>query len=68
MKFYNIDLVQFVPSGIPINNNNNVEYTGYINKFFLKGFENYFKKLFVVDENEKLITDYSRSCMAPTTV
>lgn len=68
MKFYNIDLVQFVPCGIPINNNNVVEYNGYINEFFLKGFENYFKQFFVVDENEKLVTDYSRSCMAPTTV
>lgn len=67
MKFYNIDLSQITPYGIPINNNNHVEYTGYINDFFLKGFENYFKQLFVVDENEKLITDFSRSCMAPTT-
>lgn len=68
MKFYNIDLSQITPYGIPINNNNHVEYTGYINEFFLRGFENYFKQLFVVDESEKLITDYSRSCMAPTTV
>ena len=67
MKFYNIDLSQITPYGIPINNNNHVEYIGYINDFFLKGFENYFKLLFVVDENEKLITDFSRSCMAPTT-
>lgn len=68
MKFYNIDLSQITPYGIPINDNNHVEYTGYINDFFLKGFEKYFKRLFVIDEIEKLITDYSRSCMAPTTV
>ena len=67
MKFYNIDLSQIIPYGIPINDSNHVEYTGYINDFFLKGFENYFKQLFVVDENEKLITDFSRSCMAPIT-
>ena len=67
MKFYNIDLSQIAPYGIPINTNNHVESTGFINDFFLKGFENYFKQFFVVDENEKLITDYSRSCMAPTT-
>lgn len=68
MKFYNIDLTQIVPYGIPINNNSNIEYNGFINQFFLKGFEKYFKQLFVVDENEKLITDYSRSCMSPVTV
>lgn len=67
MKFYNLDLSQITPYGIPINDSNHVEYTGYINDFFLKGFENYFKQLFAVDENEKLITDFSRSCMAPTT-
>ena len=67
MKFYNIDLSQMAPYGIPINNKNIVESTGFINDFFLKGFEKYFKQLFVVDENEKLITDFSRSCMAPTT-
>ena len=67
MKFYNIDLSQITPYGIPINTNNHVESTGFINDFFLKGFKNYFKQFFVVDKNEKLITDYSRSCMAPTT-
>ena len=67
MKFYNIDLSQITPYGFPINTSSRVENTGYINDFFLKGFENYFKQFFVVDENEKLITDYSRSCMAPTT-
>ena len=67
MKFYNIDLTQLTPYGIPINTSSHVESSGFINDFFLKGFENYFKQFFVVDENEKLITDYSRSCMAPTT-
>lgn len=67
MKFYNIDLSQITPYGIPINDNNHVEYTGYINDFFLKGFEKYFNQLFIVDETEKLITDYSRSCMSPVT-
>lgn len=66
MKFYEIDLAQIVPYGIPVNTDSHVEQTGYINDFFLKGFEAYFKSLFTVD-GDVLGTDYSRSCMAPVT-
>lgn len=67
MKFYEIDLTQILPYGIPVNSNSHVESTGYINEFFIKGFENYFKKLFVVDDEGNLNTDYSRSCSSPVT-
>lgn len=66
MKFYEIDLTQIVPYGIPVNTDSHVEYTGYINDFFLKGFEAYFKSLFTVD-GDSLEKDYSRSCMSPVT-
>ena len=64
MKFYELDLRQIVPYGIPLNADAHVEYTGYINDFFLQGFENFFGQLFKV-ENGELVIDYSRSCAAP---
>ena len=64
MKFYELDLRQIVPYGIPLNADAHVEYTGYINDFFLQGFENFFGHLFKV-ENGELVIDYSRSCAAP---
>ena len=64
MKFYELDLRQIVPYGIPLNTNSHVEYTGYINDFFLQGFKNFFGQLFKV-ENGELVIDYSRSCAAP---
>ena len=64
MKFYELDLRQIVPYGIPLNTTNHVEYTRYINDFFLQGFENFFGQLFKV-ENGELVIDYSRSCAAP---
>lgn len=64
MKFYDLDLTQIIPYGIPLNDSEHVEYTGYINDFFLRGFENWFKTLFTV-ENDELSRDYSRSCSAP---
>lgn len=66
MKFYEIDLNQIVPYGIPVNTDSHVEQTGYINDFFLKGFEAYYKSLFTVD-GDVLEKDYSRSCMSPVT-
>ena len=67
MKFYELDLSQIVPYGVPINSDSHVEYTRYINEFFLKGFEKYFSRLFTVDEGT-LIHDYARSCAAPTSL
>ena len=64
MKFYELDLRQIVPYGIPLNTDSHVEYTRYINDFFLQGFENFFGQLFKV-ENGELVIDYSRSCAAP---
>ena len=64
MKFYELDLRQIVPYGIPLNTDAHVEYTRYINDFFLQGFENFFGQLFKV-ENGELVIDYSRSCAAP---
>ena len=64
MKFYELDLRQIIPYGIPLNTDAHVEYTRYINDFFLQGFENFFGQLFKV-ENGELVIDYSRSCAAP---
>ena len=64
MKFYELDLRQIIPYGIPLNTDSHVEYTGQINDFFLQGFENYFGQLFKVEDGE-LTIDYSRSCAAP---
>ena len=64
MKFYELDLRQIIPYGIPLNTDAHVEYTGYINNFFLQGFESFFGQLFKV-ENGELVIDYSRSCAAP---
>ena len=64
MKFYEMDLTQIIPYGIPLNNENHVEYTGHINEFFLKGFQTWFGGLFTVEGGE-LTRDFSRSCTAP---
>ena len=64
MKFYELDLRQIIPYGIPLNTDAHVEYTRYINDFFLQGFESFFGQLFKV-ENGELVIDYSRSCAAP---
>ena len=64
MKFYELDLRQIIPYGIPLNTDAHIEYTGYINNFFLQGFESFFGQLFKV-ENGELVIDYSRSCAAP---
>ena len=64
MKFYELDLRQIIPYGIPLNTDAHVEYTGYINDFFLQGFENFFGQLFKA-ENGELVIDYSRSCATP---
>ena len=64
MKIYDLDLTQIIPYGIPLNDSDHVEYTGYINEFFLRGFENWFKTLFTLEDDE-LTRDYSRSCSAP---
>ena len=66
MKYYNIDLTQFVPYGIPLNSTENVEYKNHINEFFLHGFERWYNQLFTTDATHtELISDYSRSCAAP---
>ena len=67
MKFYELDLRQIIPYGIPLNTESHVEYTRYINDFFLQGFENFFGQLFKV-ENGELVIDYSRSCAAPNSL
>ena len=64
MKFYDLDLTQIIPYGIPLNTKDNVEYTGFINEFFLRGFERWFKTLFTTEGGE-LTQDYGRSCTAP---
>lgn len=64
MKFYDLDLTQIIPYGIPLNDSDHVEYTGHINEFFLRGFEEWFKTLFTLEGGE-LTRDYSRSCSAP---
>lgn len=64
MKFYKMDLTQVIPYGIPLNSESHVEYTGYINEFFLKGFQTWFGGLFTVEDGE-LTRDFSRSCTAP---
>ena len=65
MKYYNIDLTQFVPYGIPLNSADKVESKNHINEFFLRGFENWYNQLFTVDDTGALVRDYSRSCAAP---
>lgn len=65
MKYYNIDLTQFVPYGIPLNSTDKVESKNHINEFFLHGFENWYNHLFTVDDIGTLVRDYSRSCTAP---
>ena len=44
MKYYNIDLTQFVPYGIPLNSADKVESKNHINEFFLRGFENWYNQ------------------------
>ena len=65
MKYYNIDLTQFVPYGIPLNSTDKVESKNHINEFFLRGFEKWYNQLFTVDDIGTLVQDYSRSCAAP---
>ena len=65
MKYYNIDLTQFVPYGIPLNSTDKVESKNHINEFFLRGFENWYNQLFTLDDIGTLVQDYSRSCVAP---
>ena len=65
MKYYNIDLTQFVPYGIPLSSADHVEYKNHINEFFLRGFEKWYSQLFTVDSNGNLIQDYAKSCAAP---
>ena len=67
MKFYDLDLTQLIPHGIPLNSSSEVEYTNYINEFFLNGFTNWFSSLFTTNA-EGLLTDYSRSCAAPNSL
>lgn len=67
MKFYDLDLTQLIPHGIPLNSSSEVEYTNYINEFFLNGFTNWFGSLFTTSP-EGLLTDYSRSCAAPNSL
>lgn len=62
MKFYDLDLIQLLPDNIEVNYARHVEYTNFINEFFLKGFYNYYNNLFLV-QNGGLTYDYSRSCM-----
>ena len=65
MKYYNIDLTQFVPYGISLNSTDKVESKNHINEFFLRGFENWYNQLFTVNDIGTLVQDYSRSCAAP---
>lgn len=67
MKFYELDLCQLIPYGVPINSESHVELTRHINEFFLKGFENYYSSFYTVDDGV-LTRDYSRSCAAPITL
>lgn len=62
MKYYNIDLSQLLPANIPINSANHVEYSGFINEFFLHGFHSYYSKFFN-KVNNSLSYDYAKSCM-----
>lgn len=64
MKYYNIDLTQFVPYGISLNSTDMVEYKNHINEFFLRGFEKWYNQLFTVKDGN-LVRDYARSCAAP---
>ena len=52
MKFYEIDLTQIIPYGIPLNSESHVEYTDYINEFFLRGFQNWFNRLYTVENSD----------------
>lgn len=60
MPFYEIDLTQLIPYGVPLNSSNQVVSRQALNEFFLRGFENWFKQLFKVKDGT-LATDYSRS-------
>lgn len=67
MKFYDLDLTQLIPHGISLNSSSKVEYTNYINEFFLNGFVNWFSSSYTTNP-EGLLTDYSRSCAAPNSL
>ena len=60
MPFYEIDLTQLIPHGVPLNSSNKVVARQALNEFFLKGFENWFKQLFKTVDGV-LERDYSRS-------
>lgn len=62
MKYYDIDLPQLLPANISINSANHVEYSGFINEFFLRGFHNYYSQFFN-KVNNSLSYDYAKSCM-----
>lgn len=67
MKFYELDIAKLLPNGILINTESHVEYTNYINDFFLKGFEGFYSQLFTTS-NSELNVDFSRSCTAPNSI
>ena len=67
MNFYELDLKQILPYGIPVNSDSHVEPIDYINEFFLRGFKSWFAGLYEVDDPD-LIRDYSRSCTAPNSI
>lgn len=60
MPFYEIDLTQLIPHGVPLNSSNKVVSRQALNEFFLRGFENWFKQLFKAPDGI-LERDYSRS-------
>ena len=55
MKYYNIDLTQFVPYGMPLNSTDKVESKNHINEFFLQGFTRWYNTLFTVDKTNILL-------------
>lgn len=63
MKYYNTDITQLLPANIPINAENHVEYNGFINEFFLRGFYAYYSQLFNT-YNNALTYDFAKSCMS----
>lgn len=66
MKYYELNATQLAPVGIPINEGGSVEPRGFLNDFFLRGFENYLNLFFDVEDGT-LKTDYAKSCAAPVT-
>lgn len=68
MKFFHLDLAHILPNGVPINTSSTVENRGFINAFFLRGFEAWWSSFFSVSPQGKLEQDYSRSCAAPSSL